>query len=138
MVDAASKQGILSVVAAGSANQDVIRVTPASSVSAITVAASAANNTFWPCSNYGTLVDRHAPGVDVYSLSVEAGGNRAISGCSMASPHVAGLALYLKSAEPGLDAMETVTARILELSRSIMTSVQGSTTNRVRYNGVEA
>ncbi|KXH62002.1 alkaline proteinase [Colletotrichum salicis] len=137
LVHAASEQGILSVVAAGNAAVDVSRVSPAGTARAITVAASAVNNTVWGFSNFGSGVDLYAPGVDVYSLSLEAGKDVALSGTSMASPHVAGLALYLKSVEPGLETVDAITARILELcKRDVIQGVPGSTPNFLAYNGV--
>ncbi|KAK1625805.1 peptidase S8/S53 domain-containing protein [Colletotrichum phormii] len=137
LVHAASEQGILSVVAAGNAAVDVSRVSPAGTARAITVAVSAVNNTVWGFSNFGSGVDLYAPGVDVYSLSLEAGKDVALSGTSMASPHVAGLALYLKSVEPGLETVDAITARILELcKRDVIQGVPGSTPNFLAYNGV--
>lgn len=135
---AASEQGILSVVAAGNAGVDVNRISPAGVVSAITVAASAANNTVLSYSNFGSKVDLYAPGVDVYSLSLEAGKDVALTGTSMASPHVSGLVLYLKSLEGGLESVEAVTARILELAKpDVIDGVPEYTPNLLAYNGVE-
>ncbi|KAK1711619.1 peptidase S8/S53 domain-containing protein [Colletotrichum acutatum] len=137
LVHAASEQGILSVIAAGNAAVDVSRVSPAGTARAITVAASAVNNTAWSFSNFGPGVDLYAPGVDIYSLSLEAGKDVALSGTSMASPHVAGLALYLKSLEPGLETVDAITARILELcKRGTVQGVPGSTPNFLAFNGV--
>ncbi|KAK1854002.1 alkaline serine protease alp1 [Colletotrichum chrysophilum] len=139
LVHAASEHGILSVVSAGNAGVDVNRVSPAGVVSAITVAASAANNTVLSYSNFGSKVDLYAPGVDVYSLSLEVGKDVALTGTSMASPHVSGLVLYLKSLEAGLDSVETVTARILELAKpDVIDGVPEYTPNLLAYNGVEA
>ncbi|KAI8299605.1 Subtilisin-like proteinase Mp1 [Colletotrichum sp. SAR11_59] len=139
LVHAASEHGILSVVSAGNAGVDVNRVSPAGVVSAITVAASAANNTVLSYSNFGSKVDLYAPGVDVYSLSLEAGKDVALTGTSMASPHVSGLVLYLKSLEAGLDSVEAVTARILELAKpDVIDGVPEYTPNLLAYNGVEA
>ncbi|KAE9566286.1 hypothetical protein CGMCC3_g17545 [Colletotrichum fructicola] len=139
LVHAASEQGILSVVSAGNAGVDVNRVSPAGVVSAITVAASAANNTVLSYSNFGSKVDLYAPGVDVYSLSLEAGKDVALTGTSMASPHVSGLVLYLKSLEGGLESVEAVTARILELAKpDVINGVPEYTPNLLAYNGVEA
>ncbi|KAK1658162.1 peptidase S8/S53 domain-containing protein [Colletotrichum godetiae] len=137
LVHPASEQGILSVVAAGNAAVDVSRVSPAGTARAITVAASAVNNTVWGFSNLGSGIDLCARGVDVYSLSLEAGKDIALSGTSMASPHVARLALYLKSVEPGPETMDTITARILELcKRDVIQEVPRSTPNFLAYNGV--
>ncbi|KAJ0369092.1 hypothetical protein COL26b_010531 [Colletotrichum chrysophilum] len=139
LVHAASEHGILSVVSAGNAGVDVNRVSPAGVVSAITVAASAANNTVLSYSNFGSKVDLYAPGVDVYSLSLEVGKDVALTGTSMASPHVSGLVLYLKSLEAGLDSVEAVTARILELAKpDVIDGVPEYTPNLLAYNGVEA
>ncbi|KAF6834651.1 alkaline serine protease alp1 [Colletotrichum plurivorum] len=137
LVHAASEQGILSVVSAGNAGVDVNRVSPAGTSSAITVAASAANNTVWSYSNFGSKVDLYAPGVDVHSLSLEAGKDVALTGTSMSAPHVSGLVLYLKSTESGLESVETVTARILELCKNdVVVGVPEFTPNLLAYNGV--
>lgn len=56
----------------------------------------------------------------------------------MASPHVSGLVLYLKSLEGGLESVEAVTARILELAKpDVIDGVPEYTPNLLAYNGVE-
>ncbi|KAF6822471.1 alkaline serine protease alp1, partial [Colletotrichum musicola] len=137
LVHAASEQGILSVVSASNAGVDVNRVSPAGTSSAITVAASAANLTVWSYSNFGSKVDLYAPGVDVHSLSLEAGKDVALTGTSMSALHVSGLVLYLKSTESGLESVEAVTARILELCKNdVVVGVPEFTPNLLAYNGV--
>ncbi|CAN8103182.1 unnamed protein product [Discula destructiva] len=137
LVDAASKEGVLTVVAAGNAAIDVSRISPAGAPTAITVAASDISNTAANTSNYGTGIDLYAPGVNISSLSLTAGESAVMSGTSMASPHVAGLALYLKSVESGLETVDAITARILALSRAdMLQEVPANTANLFAYNGV--
>ncbi|KAJ0161415.1 Alkaline proteinase, partial [Colletotrichum tanaceti] len=86
--------------------------------------------------NYGAGVDIFAPGVAV--LSAWIGGNSAtnsISGTSMASPHVAGLAAYLQALE-GLSTPAAVTNRIKALGTSgRVTGTLSGSPNLVAYNG---
>jgi subtilisin family serine protease len=62
---------------------------------AITVAASDKRDAQAGFSNYGSVVDLYAPGVDITSAWND-GAENTISGTSMATPHVVGAsALYL-------------------------------------------
>lgn len=59
-----------------------------------------ADDTFASFSNYGGEVDLGAPGVHIYS-TWKGGGYRAITGTSMATPHVTGAAVLYLAANPG-------------------------------------
>jgi len=135
-VNNAYNSGILSVIAAGNDGVNAANTSPASAANAITVAAIDSSWSFAYFSNYGSVVDIAAPGVNV--LSAWIGGNSAtntISGTSMATPHVAGLALYLIALE-GLSTPAAVTARIKALATSgKISSVPSGTVNLVAYNG---
>jgi subtilisin family serine protease len=91
--------GVIVVVAAGNDNQPACNYSPARVANALTVAASTSSDGRWINSNYGTCVDVFAPGVRIVSTWI--GGASAIdsiSGTSMATPHVSGVAaLYLES-----------------------------------------
>lgn len=109
--------GVTYVVAAGNAGGDASTFVPAAYDDAvITVSALAdsdgapggagsatgygGDDTFASFSNFGSVVDLGAPGVDILS-TWKGSGYATISGTSMASPHVAGAAaLYIKS-HPG-------------------------------------
>lgn len=99
--------------------------------------AIAINNTRPEWSNFGPLVDISAPGVEVRSPSIYQDGTEILSGTSMSTPHVAGLALYLKGQEgSALDSPDAVAARIrkLAIDGAVIGPGTGSP-NLVSYNG---
>ncbi|RYP70853.1 hypothetical protein DL769_004828 [Monosporascus sp. CRB-8-3] len=81
-------------VAAGNDGADAGGFSPASEESACTVGATAEDDSLASYSNTGSLVDILAPGSDITS-TWPGGDTNTISGTSMASPHIAGLAAYL-------------------------------------------
>ncbi|KAF2468473.1 subtilisin-like serine protease-like protein PR1A [Lindgomyces ingoldianus] len=132
-VAAAVSAGLFMAVAAGNDYGDAKNYSPASEPTACTVGATDNTDTKASFSNTGTLVDIFAPGVQVLSTWND-GKTNSISGTSMATPHVAGLAAYLLSYE-NLQTSQ-LCSRIAALSqKSKISGIPSGTVNYLAYNG---
>ncbi|KAJ1963026.1 proteinase B [Dipsacomyces acuminosporus] len=135
-VDAAVRAGVHFAVAAGNDNRDACNYSPASSPNAITVGATTITDERAWFSNYGKCVDVFAPGKDILSTWI---GSRyqtnTISGTSMASPHVAGLAAYFLSQESKSLTGEELKAKIIAAgTRGVVEDAGNGSPNVLIYN----
>ena len=114
----------------------VSQQSPANAPNALTISAVDSSWNTASFANYGAGVDIFAPGVSVKSSYI--GTNTAtasLSGTSMATPHVVGLALYLKALE-GLASPAAITSRIKALGTSDkITGTLSGSPNLLAYNG---
>ncbi|KAI4863330.1 oryzin precursor [Hypoxylon rubiginosum] len=130
---AAVDAGLFLAVAAGNGNLDASLFSPASEPTVCTVGATAADDARAPFSNFGDLVDVFAPGVDIVS-TWNNGSTGTISGTSMSTPHVTGLAAYLLALEGPRDPV-ALCGRIQELATPDVVTDAESANNLLAYNG---
>lgn len=102
--DDAYNSGVVVVAAAGNTGKEGVHH-PASFASVIGVASLDKDDKKASTSTYGGWVALSAPGNNVYS-TFRGGGYRYLSGTSMASPHVAGVAGLVRSQSPNMSAAE--------------------------------
>lgn len=115
--------GVTHVVAAGNSNANACNYSPARVANAVTVGSTTNTDARSSFSNFGTCLDIFAPGSSITSAwHTSNTATNTISGTSMASPHVAGVAaLYLQGNPTASN--NTVRNAIVD------TSTQGKVTN---------
>jgi subtilisin family serine protease len=125
--------GVFLAVAAGNESQNACNVSPASTAAAYTTAASDSADRRASFSNYGSCVDGYAPGVSIKSAWLSNGTNT-ISGTSMATPHVTGVAALYKASVTGNPSASTVTSWInTNATANVITSNPSGTPNRLLF-----
>lgn len=129
---ALSDRGILPVVSAGNDAVDACTASPASAARVLTVAASGRQDQQAGFSNWGRCVSLYAPGQSVESAKL-GGGATTLSGTSMSSPHVTGVAALYLAAHP--DARPAAVQRFIEnrATPDVLTGVHANTPNRLLF-----
>ena len=124
--------GVTYCIAAGNSAANASTSSPADVPEAITVGATDINDAFASFSNYGTLVDISAPGVNITSdWLTSTTATNTISGTSMATPHVTGVAaLYLQS-NPTASPAQIQAAITSNATAGKITSLKTGTVNKL-------
>lgn len=124
VVNAAVAAGIHFAVAAGNDNADACNYSPAAAEKAITVGASAIDDSRAYFSNYGKCTDIFAPGLSILSTWIGSKyATNTISGTSMASPHICGLLAYYLSLQPASESEYSVAPITPEKLKANMLSI---------------
>ncbi|QRV89222.1 proteinase R [Ceratobasidium sp. AG-Ba] len=127
-VNTAISGGLHFAIAAGNSNVDASSTSPARVAAANTVGAVDSSNRKASFSNYGSVLDVWAPGVNI--LSAWIGGTtrtNTISGTSMASPRVAGyIAVHIGNSGGSPSA---VSSALKSSARAVVTGAPSGTTN---------
>lgn len=127
-----SASGVFLAVAAGNSNADACNSSPSSAPGTVTVAASEKTDARATYSNYGGCVDLYAPGSGITSTWLNSGTNT-ISGTSMATPHVTGVAALYK-ATYGDAAWSTIRDWLsANATASVITGNVSGTPNKLLY-----
>ncbi|WP_341718310.1 S8 family serine peptidase [Micromonospora sp. FIMYZ51] len=131
--------GVTYAVAAGNGNalgqrQNACNYSPARAEPAITVGATQNNDAAASFSNFGTCVDILAPGVSITSAwHTNDTATNSISGTSMASPHVAGAAALVLSANPSWTPLQVRNYLVDNATPNVISNVGTGTPNRLLY-----
>ncbi|KAI3321631.1 peptidase S8/S53 domain-containing protein [Xylariaceae sp. AK1471] len=144
-VNAAVTAGLHFAVAAGNDNADACKYSPAAAEKAMTVGASALDDSRAYFSNWGKCVDIFGPGLSIQSTWI--GSKTAIntiSGTSMASPHLCGLTAYFLSLQPSKESeygMAEMTPEKLKsnmvsiATKGALSDIPSDTPNLLAWNG---
>ncbi|MEV4712175.1 S8 family serine peptidase [Micromonospora sp. NPDC049374] len=131
--------GVTYAVAAGNGNalgqrQNACNYSPARAAAAITVGATQSNDAAASFSNYGTCVDILAPGVSITSAwHTSNTATNTISGTSMASPHVAGVAALVLAATPSWTPQQVRDYLVNNATPNVISNVGTGTPNQLLY-----
>jgi subtilisin family serine protease len=126
--------GVTYAIAAGNSNTNAANSSPARVAEAITVGSSTRTDTRSSFSNFGSVVDIFAPGSSITSAwSTSDTATNTISGTSMATPHVAGVAARYLQNNRGASAATVRNAIVAAATLNVLTGIPSGTANRLLF-----
>jgi subtilisin family serine protease len=126
--------GVTYAVAAGNSNANAGNFSPARVGEAITVGSSTSSDTRSSFSNFGSVVDIFAPGSSITSAwSTSDTATRTISGTSMATPHVAGVAARYLQSNPSAPPTTVRNALVADATTGRLSGIPSGTANRLLF-----
>jgi aqualysin 1 len=134
-VAGAVAKGVTMVVAAGNNGADACNYSPAREPSAITVGATTSIDYRASYSNFGPCVDIFAPGHIITSAwNTSSTASNSISGTSMATPHVVGVAALALAANPAATPADMAAFLTSTATPNRLTLVAAATPNLLLYS----
>jgi subtilisin family serine protease len=130
-----SNAGVAIAVAAGNSNANACNSSPARAANAITVGSTTSTDARSSFSNFGTCLDLFAPGSSILSSWFSSDTATAtLSGTSMASPHVAGVAALYKQVNPSASSTTVRNAIVNGATTNVVTNAGTGSPNRLLYS----
>jgi subtilisin family serine protease len=127
--------GVTYAIAAGNSNANACNSSPARTPAAITVGSTTSGDARSSFSNYGTCLDIFAPGSSITSAwSTSDTATNTISGTSMATPHVAGVAALALSTNPAYTPAEVRDLIVNTATNGVVTNPGTGSPNRLLYS----
>jgi subtilisin family serine protease len=127
--------GVTVVVAAGNSNANACNSSPARAPNAITVGSTTSSDARSSFSNYGSCLDIFAPGSSITSAWYNSNtATNTISGTSMASPHVAGVAALYLQGSPSASPAAVASAIMGSASTGKVSSAGSGSPNLLLYS----
>ena len=127
--------GVSYAVAAGNSNANACNSSPSRVGAAMTVGSTTSSDAWSSFSNYGTCLDIFAPGSSITSAwHTSNTATNTISGTSMASPHVAGVAALYLQGSPSASPATVRNAIVASATPGVLTGVGTGSPNLLLYS----
>jgi subtilisin family serine protease len=127
-----ANSGVFVAVAAGNSNANACSYSPSAAPAVFTTGSTTNTDARRTSSNYGSCVDGYAPGGSITSTWIN-GGTSTISGSSMASPHVAGVAALYKATYGNATTAAIDSWIKTNATQNVVTGNPAGTPNRLLY-----
>jgi subtilisin family serine protease len=126
--------GVTYSIAAGNSNTNATNSSPARVTQAITVGATTMTDARSSFSNFGSVVDIFAPGSAILSSwDTSDTATNTISGTSMATPHVTGVAARFLQSNPAASPAAVRNEIVAQATLNHLTGIPSGTANRLLF-----